>query len=67
MSGRSRREGTSRAGKVSGVLAQLKEAREGGAKRSQAFQLKEEEDVFDQVDEEQYEQLVAKRRMEAGG
>jgi hypothetical protein len=67
MSGRSRRDNASRTNKVSGVLAALKDAREGGhGKRAQTYELKQEDNVFDQVDEEQYEQLVAKRRMEAG-
>ncbi len=67
MSGRSRRENASRTNKVSGVLAALKDARQAGpGKRAHTYHVKQEDDVFDQVDEEQYEQLVAKRRMEAG-
>lgn len=53
-------------GKVTGVLADLKAAREGGNKRASTFEVKKEDAVFDQVSDEQYAQLVAKRRMEAG-
>jgi hypothetical protein len=48
------------------VLEDLRSAREGGARRVDKFEVRQEESVFDVVDEEQYEQLVAKRRMEAG-
>jgi DNA polymerase alpha subunit A len=61
---RSRRNVQSRTAKLAGVLDELKAARDGTAKRS--LELKEEEAVFDVVDEEQYEQILAKRRLEAG-
>jgi hypothetical protein len=66
MSGRSRRNAPSRAQKVSGVLADLVAAREGSVKRAAAYSYKEEDDVFEEVDEERYAQLVTKRRIEAG-
>lgn len=64
---RSRRNVQSRSSKLAGVLADLKAAREGtGAKRVATFEVKQEDAVFDVVDEEQYEQLAAKRRLETG-
>jgi hypothetical protein len=64
---RSRRNVQSRTSKLAGVLADLTAAREGtGSKRASTFEVKQEDAVFDVVDEEQYEQLVAKRRLETG-
>lgn len=53
------------AAEVASALAQLNAARTG-AKRLDNFELKEEKDVYDVVDDEQYAQLVTKRRIEAG-
>ena len=64
---RSRRNVQSRSSKLAGVLESLKAARDGsGPKRAATYEVKQEDAVFDVVDEEQYEQLVAKRRMETG-
>lgn len=52
--------------KAKGALEQLKASREGGHKRIDAFQVREEEALYDVVDEQQYAQLVSKRRQEAG-
>jgi len=66
MSGRSRRVVQSKgATGVAAALAQLNAAR-GGTKRLDTFELKEETAVYDVVDDEQYAQLVTKRRIEAG-
>ncbi len=67
MSGRLKRNANAKPSRVSGALADLLAAREGGAaKRAAAFEVKEEEAVYDEVDEEQYEQLASKRRIETG-
>ena len=64
---RSRRNVQSRTAKLAGVLDSLKAAREGGGpKRASTYEVKQEDAVFDVVDEAQYEQLVAKRRLETG-
>lgn len=64
---RSRRNVQSRTAKLAGVLDQLKAARDGsGPKRASVYEVKQEDAVFDVVDEEQYEQLVTKRRLETG-
>jgi len=64
---RSRRNVQSRTAKLAGVLESLKAAREGtGAKRASTYEVKQEDAVFDVVDEEQYEQIAAKRRLETG-
>lgn len=69
--GRARRAtaGTTRGGqKAKGALAALAELRKGGGKSGQLdrFELKEEEAVYDVVDEQSYAQLVQKRREEGG-
>jgi hypothetical protein len=68
MSGRTRRNVAQQPGKVAlnGALAALQAAREGGTKRASTFEVKQEDDVYDVVDEEQYAQLAAKRKIEAG-
>lgn len=53
------------AAEVNAALAQLSAARTG-AKRLDTFELKEEKAVYDVVDDDQYAQLVTKRRIEAG-
>lgn len=63
---RSRRNVQSRTAKLAGVLADLQAAREGSGKRATTYEVRQEDAVFDVVDEEQYEQLVAKRRLETG-
>ena len=68
MSGRTRRNIAQQPGKVAlnGALAALQAAREGGTKRASTFEVKQEDDVYDVVDDEQYAQLAAKRKIEAG-
>lgn len=68
MSGRSKRNVGQQPGKValSGALAALAAAREGGTKRAATFEVKEEEALYDVVDDEQYQQLQAKQKIEAG-
>jgi DNA polymerase alpha subunit A len=53
------------AAEVAAALAQLNAAK-AGSKRLDNFELKEENAVYDVVDDEQYAQLVTKRRIEAG-
>ena len=49
------------------ALSELAALRRGEVKRADQFDLKEEEDVYDIVDERTYKELVAKRREENGG
>ena len=48
------------------ALAELKELRQSGGKRADNYELKEEEDVYDEVDDEAYARIVQKRREEGG-
>jgi len=50
--------------KTAGALARLAELRGG---KKQTFDIREEEDVFDTMDEAEYAQHVSKRREEGGG
>jgi DNA polymerase alpha subunit A len=61
---RSRR--VARPGKAAGALAQLAELRRTGAKHVDAYEVREEEAVFDTVAEDEYADIVAKRRGDAG-
>lgn len=65
----SRRAGSSRASKALQAAAKLRATREGGGKR-RIDEVEEEadaiEDVYEEMDEEQYRELVAKRRAEGG-
>ena len=65
----SRRAGSSRASKALEAAAKLRATREGGGKR-RIDEVEEEadaiEDVLVEMDEEQYRELVAKRRAEGG-
>lgn len=67
MSSRSRRTAAAepRGNKVAGALAELAAAR-SGQRRALTYEVKQEEAVYDVVDEDQYAQIVAKRRMDAG-
>lgn len=68
MAERSKRQpaaGNTGKSKVSGALAALTAAREGGRRRGETFEIENEEAVYDVVDEEEYAKLVAKRRVEA--
>lgn len=56
----------SRSQKVKSALEELAELRKSGAKRVDRFELKEEDDVYDVVDETEYAKLVQKRREEGG-
>ena len=64
--GRSRRTGASRAGNAQAALQRLKAQRESGTKHAIAYEGKDEEAIFDTVQEDEYVGLVAKRREEAG-
>ncbi|PNW83953.1 hypothetical protein CHLRE_04g214350v5 [Chlamydomonas reinhardtii] len=61
---RSRRQPvqSSAAVKAKGALEQLRAARDGGLKRALAYEVKEEAAVYDVVDEQQYAEIVKKRR-----
>lgn len=52
--------------KVKNALAELAELRKSGGKRANTFELKEEEAVYDEVDDEEYARIVQKRREEGG-
>lgn len=54
------------AAKKMGALEALKAARDGTAKRADAYEVYQEEAVYDEVPEEEYAQLVSKRRKEGG-
>ena len=65
--GRSKRQVGPRGGKArASALQELAELRKTGGKRADRFEIKEEEQVYDVVDEEQYARLVQKRREEGG-
>lgn len=65
--GRTSRRSARPASKAAGALAQLAELRRTGVKRVNAYEFKEEEAVFDVVAEDEYADIVAKRRGTAGG
>ncbi|GLI66368.1 hypothetical protein VaNZ11_010151 [Volvox africanus] len=52
----------SAAAKAMSALEQLRAAREGSGKRALTFEVKEEDAVYDVVDEQQYADIVKKRR-----
>ncbi|KDD73436.1 hypothetical protein H632_c2178p0, partial [Helicosporidium sp. ATCC 50920] len=52
--------------KAKGALAELAELRKSGQKRADVYEVKEEEAVYDIVDETKYAEIVQKRR-DAGG
>lgn len=52
--------------RAKGALAELAALRKSGGKRVTNFELVEEEPVYDVVDEEQYAQIVKKRRDQGG-
>lgn len=67
--GRARRQASvvGRGGqKAKNALAELAELRRNGGKRSHTYEFKEEEAVYDEVNEEEYARIVAKRREEGG-
>ncbi|MEW5309278.1 MAG: hypothetical protein WDW38_001174 [Sanguina aurantia] len=68
MSERTRRQPAAgkNAAKKMGALEALKAARDGTAKRADAYEVYQEEAVYDEVPAEEYAQLVNKRRMEGG-
>ena len=65
----SRRQASSKAAKALAATAKLRELREGG-KRSRIDEVEEEadaiENVYDELDENEYRELVAKRRAQGG-
>lgn len=66
-SGRGKRQVVPRGGhKAKNALAELAELRKSGAKRADRFEVKEEQAVYDVVDEAEYAKLVQKRREEGG-
>lgn len=69
MSERTRRQpvvSAAKAGKLSALEA-LKAARAGGTKRVETFEVKQEDAVYDVVDEDTYAKLVTERRETGGG
>ena len=62
---RSRREGR-KPSKAANALAKLAELRKSGGRRVDSFELTEEATVYDELAEEDYSELVTKRREEGG-
>jgi hypothetical protein len=52
--------------KAKNALAELAELRKSGGKRADKYEVKEEEAVYDEVDEDEYARIVQKRREEGG-
>ena len=52
--------------KAANALAQLKELRATGKKHADVYELKEEDAVYDEVEEEEFARMVSKRREEGG-
>ena len=53
--------------KAAAALAQLAELRRTGKKQADLYELKEEEDLYDEVDEDEYAKRIAKEREEGDG
>ena len=72
MADRARRGGGGDAGKgkqgskAASALAELRALKASGKKRIDTYEVKEEESVYDVLDDEEYGKLVTKRRQEAG-
>lgn len=67
--GKSRRQAVveGRGGKkFKNALAELAELRKSGGKRANTYEIKEEDAVYDEVDDEEYARIVQKRREEGG-
>lgn len=62
----SRREKKPARAKAANALAAMAELRKTGKRQADTYEVKEEDDVYDMVDEEQYERLVSKRQKEVG-
>lgn len=52
--------------KFKNALAELAELRKTGGKRADQFEVAEEDDVYDLVDEDEYARIVQKRREDGG-
>ena len=52
--------------KFKNALQELAELRKTGGRRADSFDVKEEDAVYDEVDEDQYAKIVQKRREEGG-
>ena len=52
--------------KFKNALAELAELRKSGGKRADNYEVREEENVYDEVDEDEYARIVQKRREEGG-
>ena len=53
--------------KFKNALAELNDLRRNGKKRADTFEVREEEKVYDEVNEDEYARIVQKRRSEGGG
>jgi DNA polymerase alpha subunit A len=52
--------------KFKNALEELAELRKTGGKRADKYEVREEEDVYDEVDEDEYARIVQKRREDGG-
>jgi hypothetical protein len=52
--------------RVKNALAELAELRRTGGKRADTYEVEEEADVYDEVDEAEYARIVQRRREEGG-
>ena len=69
MEGRARRKSVAdgRGGKkFKNALAELSELRKSGKKRADVYEVREEEAVYEEVNEDEYARIVQKRREEGG-
>ena len=62
MTERTRQAKSEARNKRSNLLANLSKIRGGEASRTETLEIKEDEDVFDEVDEEEYQKIVEDRR-----
>jgi DNA polymerase alpha subunit A len=61
-----RRKATTERGgkKFKSALEELRELKKSGKRRVDAYEVREEDDVYDEVNEDEYARLVQKRREE---
>ena len=67
--GRARRRAVTERGgkKFRNALDELRELKKSGKKRVDEYEVQEEDNVYDEVNEDEYARIVQKRREEGGG